>query len=75
MIFYQHLLQEKKNPTADALFIIDGKEYEGSKINITTILKSSDIESVKVLKDEASTKAYGEKGKNGVVIITTKKKK
>lgn len=65
----------QNNPTADALFIIDGKEYEGSKIDLTTILRPSDIESVNVLKGEAATKAYGDKGKNGVILITTKKKK
>ena len=31
------------------------------------------IESVDVLKDEKATKAYGKKGKNGVVIIKLKK--
>jgi len=53
-----------------ALFIIDGKE--------TTSLKNvspEDIQSITVLKDGAAEKQYGEKGKNGVVVITTKKGK
>ena len=29
---------------------------------------------IEILKDEDATKKYGEKGKNGVVLITTKKK-
>lgn len=29
---------------------------------------------MKVLKAEAATKKYGDKGKNGVIEITTKKK-
>ena len=49
------------------LFIVDGKEAE----NIQNI-KSGDIESINVLKGESATKIYGEKGKNGVVIITLK---
>ena len=32
-----------------------------------------DIETVTVLKDKAATETYGEKGKNGVIIIVTKK--
>ena len=31
------------------------------------------IESISVLKDASSTKIYGDKGKNGVILITTKK--
>ena len=31
------------------------------------------IESVNVLKDTEQTEKYGEKGKEGVIIITTKK--
>ena len=32
------------------------------------------IESIAVLKDADATDIYGEKGKNGVILITTKKK-
>ena len=32
------------------------------------------IESISVLKDASATDIYGEKGKNGVILITTKKK-
>ncbi|HTK19557.1 MAG TPA: M56 family metallopeptidase [Mucilaginibacter sp.] len=51
------------------LFIIDGKEAKSIK-NIN----ASDIQSISVLKDGTAEKKYGEKGKNGVVEITTKKK-
>jgi TonB-dependent SusC/RagA subfamily outer membrane receptor len=33
------------------------------------------VEKIDVLKDEASKAIYGEKGANGVILITTKKKK
>jgi TonB-dependent SusC/RagA subfamily outer membrane receptor len=51
------------------LFIIDGKEAKSLK-NISP----ADIKSISVLKDGTAEKKYGEKGKNGVVEITTKKK-
>ena len=44
--------------------IIDSKKF--SKIN------PNDIESVKVLKGAEATKMYGNKGANGVIIITMK---
>jgi TonB family protein len=47
--------------------MIDGKEGKIENIGV------DDIESFTVLKDEQATKIYGEKGKNGVVLITTKK--
>ena len=31
------------------------------------------IESVNILKDESATAVYGEKGKNGVILVVTKK--
>ncbi len=51
------------------LYIVDGQEWKTSLDGI----KPETIESVSVLKDESSLKIYGEKGKNGVIIITLKK--
>ncbi len=53
------------------VYFIDGKE--ATKADIEK-LEPNSIESIDVLKDESATKIYGEKGKNGVIIITTKKK-
>lgn len=54
------------------LVIVDGVETEDKEK--FKKMNPSDIESVNVLKDKASIEKYGEKGKNGVIIITTKKK-
>jgi bla regulator protein BlaR1 len=53
------------------LILVDGKEY--SSING---INPNDIESVSVLKDGSATATYSYnlKAKNGVIIITTKKK-
>jgi len=51
------------------LYIVDGKmvsKSDADKIN------PNDIKSVNVLKGESATAAYGDKGKNGVIEITTK---
>ena len=50
------------------LYVIDG--YIGADFNF---LNPSDIETLQVLKDAASTSIYGSRGANGVVIITTKR--
>ncbi|WP_234734208.1 SusC/RagA family TonB-linked outer membrane protein [Tellurirhabdus bombi] len=50
------------------LVLVDGIQY-GSYVDINP----TDIESVEVLKDVASTAIYGTRGANGVIIITTKK--
>ena len=50
------------------LIIVDGVEY-GGQMDIP----ASDIESMDILKDAASTAIYGTKGANGVIIITTKR--
>jgi len=54
----------------DPLIIIDGKESKGLKK-----ISPDDIKSITILKDESATKLYGDKAKNGVLIITTKKGK
>lgn len=53
----------------DPLFIVDGKEVTPA---IMHALDANKIESIKVLKDEAATGVYGEKGKNGAILITLK---
>lgn len=57
----------------DALVIIDGVEVKG--INPLNNINPNDIESINVLKDASATTKYGDKGKNGVILITTKKGK
>ena len=52
------------------LVIVDGVEY-GSPLDIP----ATDIESMDILKDAASTAIYGTKGANGVILITTKRGK
>ncbi|TYA92108.1 M56 family metallopeptidase [Seonamhaeicola marinus] len=54
----------------NTLFIVDGKE---SSIEETNKLLPEDIEHIEVLKGNAAKDKYGEKGKNGVIEITTKK--
>ena len=52
---------------APALIIVDGSEtYDISYLN------PNDVKSVDVLKDASSCAIYGDRGANGVVVITTK---
>lgn len=52
------------------LILVDG--FEVSSLND---IPPTDIESVEVLKDAASTAIYGARGANGVVLVTTTKPK
>ncbi|WP_347839060.1 carboxypeptidase-like regulatory domain-containing protein [uncultured Draconibacterium sp.] len=51
------------------LYILDGKE-----IGKVEEISAEELESISVLKDESATTLYGEKGKNGVIIFTTKER-
>jgi TonB-dependent starch-binding outer membrane protein SusC len=51
------------------LYIVDGIAMSPDGINV------NDIESIEVLKDASSTAIYGNRGSNGVVLITTKRGK
>ncbi|AYN02867.1 MULTISPECIES: SusC/RagA family TonB-linked outer membrane protein [unclassified Flavobacterium] len=46
-----------------------------SSMSVLATLNSHDIESVTVLKDASATAAYGARGSNGVIVITTKRGK
>jgi TonB-linked SusC/RagA family outer membrane protein len=53
------------------LYVVDGIPL--SPGNTPSDIATSDVESVEVLKDAASTAIYGSRGANGVIIITTKR--
>lgn len=53
--------------TGNPLVIIDGKEIDYSLLNA---IRPDRIESISVLKDDTATKIYGDKGKNGVILIS-----
>lgn len=55
------------NGATGPLYVVDGQQT----FNIDN-LNPNDIEAFEILKDGASTAAYGAQGANGVVVITTK---
>jgi TonB-dependent SusC/RagA subfamily outer membrane receptor len=54
----------------EPLFVVDGTLYESSS-EVDGVVSINDIDKVEIQKDGA---AYGMKGANGVIIITTIKK-
>lgn len=54
------------------LYIVDGAPLDEADLNA---IPNSEIESISILKDAATTSQYGSRGANGVVVITTKKGK
>ena len=63
------------------LYVIDGVPVSStntgasdsySSLNPLSSLNSQDIESITVLKDASATAAYGARGSNGVIVVTTK---
>lgn len=58
------------NASSDPLYVIDGIPLTQAFFRN---LNQNEIESVSVLKDAAATAIYGNRGSNGVIVITTKK--
>ena len=52
------------------LYILDGAAISAADFNT---INPSDIESISVLKDAASTSIYGARAANGVIVITTRR--
>jgi TonB-linked outer membrane protein, SusC/RagA family len=63
--------QATLNGTTSPLWVIDGVIIGSAPGD----LNPSDIESMTVLKDAASTAIYGSQGANGVIVVTTKRAK
>lgn len=65
----------------EPLYVIDGVPMttgnqaaagSGSSLSALAFLNSNDVQSITVLKDASATAAYGARGANGVIVITTK---
>src|SRR5690554_1282551 len=72
----KHGIAQTINPPAlqdnlkgnDPLYVVDGKkQHSMNEINAET------IESINVIKGDGATNLYGEEGKHGVILVTTKK--
>ncbi|NAW52031.1 SusC/RagA family TonB-linked outer membrane protein [Elizabethkingia argentiflava] len=57
------------NASSDPLYVIDGLATSATQFRN---LNTNDIETISVLRDAAATSVYGNRGANGVVVITTK---
>lgn len=57
--------------SSNPLYVVDGVPFSGTIAD----LNPADIESMSVLKDAASSALYGNRGANGVILITTKRAK
>ena len=55
----------------EPLYVLDGMLINSKEI---AKINPNDIESIKVLKGAEATSIYGNQGRNGVIIITSKKK-
>ena len=58
------------NGSTEPLFIIDGVPMNNSSFRS---INPNDIENVTVLKDAGATAIYGNRGANGVIVVTTKR--
>ena len=56
------------NGSTDPLWVVDGVIVGSGSSNVNP----SDIETMTILKDAASTAVYGSQGANGVIVVTTK---
>ncbi len=53
------------------LYVVDGVPF----VDAINQISPNDIESIEILKDASATAIYGNRGANGVILITTKKGK
>jgi len=61
------------NADQEPLYVIDGVPQRAGTGGALMDLDPHDIKSIDVLKDAGATAAYGSRGANGVILITTKR--
>lgn len=61
------------NGSNEPLYVVDGMEMDAGPGGALTGINPADIVNIEVLKDIGSTSAYGVRGANGVVLITTRR--
>jgi TonB-dependent SusC/RagA subfamily outer membrane receptor len=66
----QYIDEKLKELPDNAIIMIDGKEVTVKQYES---LDPDNVSTVSILKDQSATAVFGEKGKNGVIMITTKK--
>ena len=69
LVFLRGNASEKASQENEALFVVNNKIVDREFINV---IDPNNVESVTVWKHEKAIEKYGEKGKNGAIIITTK---
>lgn len=62
--------EQKTRPTKGMLYFVDGKEITESEVGN---INPDTIERIDVLKDESAVSIYGDRAKNGAVLIFLKK--
>ena len=60
------------NAEQGPLYVVDGMVIQNGGIEN---INPSDIEAIDILKDASATAIYGSRGANGVILVTTKKRK
>jgi len=61
---------KQSDPKNPPIYLVDGKEVTDSYLKS---IKPENVKEVSVLKNSSAISIYGDKGKNGVVLITMKK--
>lgn len=80
LLMAQQRESEKTGLPAEPLYVLDGKIVKNSELlrdsaqRVITVksIDPTDIESIQILKGVSAVEKYGEAGKNGAVILTTK---
>ena len=60
----------------EPLYVVDGMPLQGRRLGSALIgIPPQEISRIEVLKDAGATAAYGSLGANGVIVITTKRRR
>lgn len=63
--------QRSFKTSGEPLYVVDGVPQHGVSNGVLDDITPADVRSIEVLKDAGATAAYGSRGANGVILIST----
>jgi len=69
----QAAIVQPASVAGEPLYVVDGQVLGHPRYDSTFVIDPNQVETIEIIKGAEAETRYGKEGKNGVVVITTKK--
>jgi len=69
----QAAIVQPESVAGEPLYVVDGQVLGHPRYDSTFVIDPNQVETIEIIKGAEAETRYGKEGRNGVVVITTKK--